>query len=484
MKKLIITLSIVVSGLVSQAQQVPLLSNYYYNKFVWNPAMSGFQNYGQAYLIYRNQWNKIPGSPITTAATIDAPLKSKNVGLGASLYSDNAGVFQRTGAMINYAYAINLGANSKLRLGVGLGFVDNRLVLDDISIKHRDDPLLQINNNNKTGFDANFGFNYTYKDFNFGMSIPQVLALDTKYNSNGKGTESPTYKATRHLNFNTFYTFRLAGDKWKIEPNAFVRFTQAEKSPVQYDLSVFANYRELVWGGVMYRSGNAIGLTVGAKLAKQIVVSYAYDIPINNYSTYMRGANEFMLGYHFGASKNYDKEIAELKKTDKRHDTTLISHQNQIDTLKRSITNINNSVTNINIINGNQDKSIDSLRKRPFNVNTPKIDVGGYEFENVLFSTGSYTLSEATKPELDQLVQLMNENKDLKIEISGHTDEVGSTEYNQRLSVKRSQAVVDYMVNKGIDKNRLTIFNYGESKPIDKSNLSANRRVEFRVLEK
>ena len=92
MKKLIVTLSIVVSGLMSQAQQVPLLSHYYYNKFVWNPALAGFQKYSQAYLIYRNQWNQIPGAPITKAVTIDGPLKSKNVGLGASLYQDQAGI--------------------------------------------------------------------------------------------------------------------------------------------------------------------------------------------------------------------------------------------------------------------------------------------------------------------------------------------------------------------------------------------------------
>ena len=86
MKKLIITLSIVVAGMSVYAQQVPLLSHYYYNKFVWNPALAGFQKYGQAYLVYRNQWNQVPGAPITKSLTVDGPLKSKNVGLGANLY--------------------------------------------------------------------------------------------------------------------------------------------------------------------------------------------------------------------------------------------------------------------------------------------------------------------------------------------------------------------------------------------------------------
>ena len=126
MKKLIITLSIVFAAALSQAQQVPLLSHYYYNQFIWNPALAGVQKYGQAYLIYRNQWNQIPGAPITKAFTIDGPLKSKNVGLGANLYQDNAGVFSRTGGMVSYAYGINFSEDSRLRLGMGLGFIDNR----------------------------------------------------------------------------------------------------------------------------------------------------------------------------------------------------------------------------------------------------------------------------------------------------------------------------------------------------------------------
>jgi hypothetical protein len=58
-------------------------------------------------------------------------LKSKNVGLGASLYQDQAGIFNRTGGMISYAYGINLSDDSKLKLGLGLGFIDNRLSLGD-----------------------------------------------------------------------------------------------------------------------------------------------------------------------------------------------------------------------------------------------------------------------------------------------------------------------------------------------------------------
>ena len=82
----------------------------------------------------------------------------------------------------------------------------------------------------------------------------------------------------------------------------------------------------------------------------------------------------------------------------------------------------------------------------------------------------------------------LNENTALKIEISGHTDERGTPEYNQRLSERRSKAVIDYLVSKGLSRERFTIANFGEGKPIEAGSspdaYSANRRVEFKVLEK
>ncbi|HEY3402782.1 MAG TPA: OmpA family protein, partial [Ohtaekwangia sp.] len=79
-------------------------------------------------------------------------------------------------------------------------------------------------------------------------------------------------------------------------------------------------------------------------------------------------------------------------------------------------------------------------------------------------------------------------NSSVEIEVSGHTDNKGSDEYNASLSQGRSQAVVDYIISQGIDSYRLTAHGYGESKPIDTNDSDAgranNRRVEFTVVKK
>ena len=75
-----------------------------------------------------------------------------------------------------------------------------------------------------------------------------------------------------------------------------------------------------------------------------------------------------------------------------------------------------------------------------------------------------------------------------EIEISGHTDSEGPEEFNQKLSEGRAKAVVDYLVEKGIENIRLSYIGYGENKPIDTNNTdigrAQNRRVEFKLKKK
>jgi OOP family OmpA-OmpF porin len=76
----------------------------------------------------------------------------------------------------------------------------------------------------------------------------------------------------------------------------------------------------------------------------------------------------------------------------------------------------------------------------------------------------------------------------MEIEIAGHTDDVGSEAYNQKLSENRAQSVATYIIEHGIDTSRLNAVGYGESRPIafnsDEEGRQKNRRVEFKVLKK
>lgn len=118
-----------------------------------------------------------------------------------------------------------------------------------------------------------------------------------------------------------------------------------------------------------------------------------------------------------------------------------------------------------------------------------KLEVGAkVVLKNIFFETGKATLKDESYQQLNTVVEFMNDNPTLKLEISGHTDNVGALAYNIRLSEARAKAVVKYMVSQGIDASRLTAVGYGPKQPVESNKTAAgkakNRRVEFKITGK
>ncbi|HEX3009321.1 MAG TPA: OmpA family protein, partial [Bacteroidales bacterium] len=107
--------------------------------------------------------------------------------------------------------------------------------------------------------------------------------------------------------------------------------------------------------------------------------------------------------------------------------------------------------------------------------------------KNIFFDTDQYSLKPESKVELERLLKLLKDNPTLKVEISGHTDNAGSPEYNKTLSENRAKAVVTYLTENGITKERLTAKGYGELKPVTGNDTeegrAQNRRTEFMIIK-
>ena len=104
--------------------------------------------------------------------------------------------------------------------------------------------------------------------------------------------------------------------------------------------------------------------------------------------------------------------------------------------------------------------------------------------ESIHFDFDSASIKDISKAVLDaRAVPVLRDNSDIRVRIEGHTDSVGPEGYNQALSLRRAEAVRQYLVSQGIDEIRMTIAGYGESSPIDTNDTRAgranNRRVEF-----
>lgn len=115
------------------------------------------------------------------------------------------------------------------------------------------------------------------------------------------------------------------------------------------------------------------------------------------------------------------------------------------------------------------------------------LEVGqSVKLNNIFFETGKSTLKPKSFPELNKVVKFLNENPAVDIQIEGHTDNVGKSDANMKLSRWRARAVQQYLVTRGIDVKRVKFEGFGQTKPVAKNTTavgkSLNRRVEFKIL--
>ena len=106
--------------------------------------------------------------------------------------------------------------------------------------------------------------------------------------------------------------------------------------------------------------------------------------------------------------------------------------------------------------------------------------------KNIFFDSKMFEIKTESTPELDNLVQLLKDNPALKIQITGHTDNVGRAEDNILLSDNRAKAVVTYLTTKGINPARLSYKGFGSTQPLDSNTTeegrAKNRRTELKVI--
>lgn len=125
--------------------------------------------------------------------------------------------------------------------------------------------------------------------------------------------------------------------------------------------------------------------------------------------------------------------------------------------------------------------------KDPFKIDIQFQPSKTFILENVNYETGKATLDEDSYPVLDELVAYLNRKEDQRIEIGGHTDNVGSAANNLKLSMERAVTVMQYLISKGINPSRLEAKGYGMTMPIESNKTeegkAQNRRTEVKILD-
>jgi len=131
---------------------------------------------------------------------------------------------------------------------------------------------------------------------------------------------------------------------------------------------------------------------------------------------------------------------------------------------------------------------IDSVTTIEQNITLKPVKVGSQiVLHNIFFEFNSAKLLPESIGELQRVLKLMQENPDIKVEIAGHTDSIGTESYNLKLSQQRADAVKEWLVQHGIDSSRIIAKGYGESQPIadngTEEGRAKNRRVTFTIVD-
>lgn len=106
--------------------------------------------------------------------------------------------------------------------------------------------------------------------------------------------------------------------------------------------------------------------------------------------------------------------------------------------------------------------------------------------QNIFFDVDKYELKDKSKTELNRIIRFLNDNPNVMVEISGHTDNTGTATHNKQLSLNRADAVANFLSAHGIQKDRLKQVGYGADRPVKpndtEENKQFNRRIEFKIL--
>lgn len=303
----------------SQAQQVPMYSQYVMNGFLINPSFAGRDGYTSITLTTREQWVGLDQAPATYAASFQTrvlknsyiskatsvrrkivkPTKGGKVGVGGYIFNDNNGIMRRTGFQAAYAYHIALGQEEGVPndLAFGLALTAYQFAINtDNLIYNKDDPFLNTYDRSVFIPDFNFGASYTTPRYYVGFAMTNLLRGSLLFT----GTSGTKRNELGHYFLTGGMKFPLNSD-WTLEPSAFLKSSDMVFKSVQMDLTTRVYFKEDYWAGISWRTSDAIILLLGLHYDR-FYFGYAVDLTLTDIRKQSFGTHELTLTVKFGES--------------------------------------------------------------------------------------------------------------------------------------------------------------------------------------
>jgi len=306
---------------LNYAQETPRSTQYIFNNYLLNPALSGIDSYIDLKMGLRKQWSGLDGAPSTQYISLSTPLGEEFIrgsinsfsqrgynplsrsfvntyqaapphhGLGLIAMTDKAGLIRQTN--VNASYAYHLGLNSEVNLSVGVsgGFnainIDTKKIISEIEA----DPLFSADYNNRIRPDVGFGLWLYSPRFFIGASAKQILGNRAVVQNNQ--VNSLPYQSTSFYGTAGYKIF-LDEDIAMI-PSFLVSY--AVNTPVAMDANIKFAYQDKFWLGGSFRNNDSFSILAGFNVMKLVNLSYSYDINTSALRTVNNGTHEIVLGF-------------------------------------------------------------------------------------------------------------------------------------------------------------------------------------------
>ncbi len=295
MKKILLTLSLAISGLFATAQQDYQFTHYMFDNLSFNPGYAGITNSICGTALFRQQWSGFDGSPQTALLNVHAPVKMLRGGIGLTYVNDQLGFEKNNLVRLSYSYHQGLGVGI-LGIGISAGFIqksiDANWITPDGTPAANDGAIAQANSSDMAP-DINFGIFYKTPNLYMGLSATHLGQFDMD-----------------ELNLqNVHHYWITAGYDYQINPDFMLRPSILAKTDIastQIDVNVNVLFKNMVWAGVSYRLADAIAPMLGYQTlvgGGMLRIGYGYDVTTSALRSYSSGSHDIMLNYCFNIDK-------------------------------------------------------------------------------------------------------------------------------------------------------------------------------------
>ncbi|MFD2323804.1 PorP/SprF family type IX secretion system membrane protein [Mucilaginibacter galii] len=321
MKRFILALfTVMICCCKLMAQQRPQYTQYVFNNYLLNPAVSGIENYTDFKAGFRSQWTGLEGAPVTSYLSINAPIgqnflygdatsmagETQNPmgrlatrdymaaephhGIGGMVISDRTGPITQTSLAATYAY--HLGLTSKLNLSVGVMAGINRISLDlnEVRLQNPDDAAIYNGNNSQSKPDLGVGVWAYSGNYYVGASVQQLVKQTITFGDRSVYNQG---KTVPHYFFTAGFKVFLDDD---ITLLPSVLFKLIDPAPATYDINLKLAFSNKLWVGGAYRHNDSKSAMAGIFINSAINVGYSYDFTSSNLRTVSNGSHEIVLG--------------------------------------------------------------------------------------------------------------------------------------------------------------------------------------------